>query len=172
MAIGLRVTHRNKNPRLWVAWSALMSETRIAAFSVHTSPLARPGRGDGGGMNVYLRSLLAALSKAGVACDVFTRRSDPDEPEIVELEPGIRVVHVDAGPLGPLEKELQAQVLDEFTDRTREFMERSAVSYSALHAHYWLSGVVARAAERLRRSPRTAAMTTGAAVGGTRATST
>lgn len=120
-----------------------MSETRVAAFSVHTSPLARPGRGDGGGMNVYMRSLLAALSDAGVACDVFTRRTDPTQPEVVELEPGIRVVHITAGPVGPMVKESQAEVLDEFTERASAFMTRAAEPYTALHAHYWLSGVVA-----------------------------
>ena len=94
-------------------------------------------------MNVYLRSLLAALSDAGVACDVFTRRTDPTQPEVVELEPGIRVVHITAGPVGPLVKESQAEVLDEFTERAGAFMTRSAAPYTALHAHYWLSGVVA-----------------------------
>ena len=32
-----------------------MSVRRVAVFSVHTSPLAQPGAGDGGGMNVYVR---------------------------------------------------------------------------------------------------------------------
>ena len=30
---------------------------RVAMLSVHTSPLAQPGTGDGGGMNVYVRAL-------------------------------------------------------------------------------------------------------------------
>ena len=28
---------------------------RLAVLSLHTSPLAQPGTGDGGGMNVYVR---------------------------------------------------------------------------------------------------------------------
>src|SRR5437588_175236 len=40
---------------------------------MHTSPLAQPGTGDGGGMNVYVRELAAALARAGVAADVYTR---------------------------------------------------------------------------------------------------
>ena len=43
---------------------------------MHTSPLAQPGAGDGGGMNVYVRALASALARAGVACDVFTRSED------------------------------------------------------------------------------------------------
>ena len=47
-------------------------------FSMHTSPLAQPGAGDGGGMNVYVRALASALARAGVGCDVYTRAEDPD----------------------------------------------------------------------------------------------
>ncbi len=38
-----------------------MSLRRLAVLSVHTSPLAQPGAGDGGGMNVYVRALASAL---------------------------------------------------------------------------------------------------------------
>ena len=52
-------------------------------------------------MNVYVRSLGEALARAGVACDIYTRAEHPDQPPIVEVEPGFRVVHVDAGPRRP-----------------------------------------------------------------------
>ena len=51
---------------------------RLAVLSLHTSPLAQPGTGDGGGMNVYVRELASALARTGVACDVFTRAWSPD----------------------------------------------------------------------------------------------
>ena len=51
---------------------------RLAVLSLHTSPLAQPGTGDGGGMNVYVRELSSALARAGVACDVFTRAWSDD----------------------------------------------------------------------------------------------
>ena len=38
---------------------------RLAVLSLHTSPLAQPGTGDGGGMNVYVRELTAALARSG-----------------------------------------------------------------------------------------------------------
>ena len=51
----------------------------LAVLSMHTSPLAQPGTGDGGGMNVYVRELSTALARAGVRCEVFTRaESDLD----------------------------------------------------------------------------------------------
>ena len=77
-----------------------MSERRVAVFSMHTSPLAQPGAGDGGGMNVYVDALASALARAGVECDVYTRAEHPEQPDIVEVEPGFRVLHVEAGPRG------------------------------------------------------------------------
>ena len=57
---------------------------RLAVLSLHTSPLAQPGQGDSGGMNVYVRELVSSLAQAGVAADVFTRRWDDTTPELVE----------------------------------------------------------------------------------------
>ena len=42
---------------------------RVAMLSVHTSPLAQPGTGNAGGMNVSIRALGTALARAGVAVD-------------------------------------------------------------------------------------------------------
>ena len=39
--------------------------TRLAMLSLHTSPLVQPGGGDAGGMNVYVRELVAALAHGG-----------------------------------------------------------------------------------------------------------
>ena len=57
-----------------------MSVRRVAVFSMHTSPLAQPGSGDGGGMNVYVRALAGALARAGVECDVYTRAEHRAQP--------------------------------------------------------------------------------------------
>ncbi len=62
-------------------------------------PSPSPGTGDGGGMNVYVRELTAALARSGVVCDVFTRAWSADLPPVVQVEPGLRVHHVPAGPL-------------------------------------------------------------------------
>ena len=93
--------------------------SRLAILSVHTSPLAQPGAGDGGGMNVYVRSLASALARAGVACDVLTRAEHPGSPECVEVEPGFRVVHLPAGPPGRWPPRTSSALVDEFTDRDR-----------------------------------------------------
>ncbi|HXZ62150.1 MAG TPA: glycosyltransferase, partial [Acidimicrobiales bacterium] len=89
---------------------------RLAMLSMHTSPLAQPGVGDGGGMNVYVRQLAAALAHAGVLVDVYTRADDPALPAVVGVEPGLRVHHIAAGPLAPVAKASLPALVDEFTD--------------------------------------------------------
>lgn len=112
---------------------------RVAVLSMHTSPLAQPGTGDGGGMNVYVRELSAALARAGLACDVYTRRSDERLAGEVAVEPGFRVVHVDAGPPGPVAKEGLFDLVPEFTAEVGRAIERNGGD--VIHANYWLSGV-------------------------------
>ncbi len=81
---------------------------------MHTSPLVQPGTGDSGGMNVYVRELVASLAQAGVGSNVYVRTwRDGLAPE-VEVEPGFRVIHVDAGPVD-LPKEQLPDVIDTFT---------------------------------------------------------
>ncbi len=123
---------------------------RLAVLSMHTSPLAQPGTGDGGGMNVYVRELSTALARAGVECDVYTRAWSDALPATVPVEPGLRVHHVPAGPLGPMAKEDLAGVVDEFTDNVVALMTSGAgmdpdlhaeAGFDAVHANYWLSGL-------------------------------
>jgi D-inositol-3-phosphate glycosyltransferase len=119
-----------------------MSVRRIAVFSMHTSPLAQPGTGDGGGMNVYVRALATALARAGVECDVYTRAEHRTEPATVQVEPGFRVLHVDAGPRAPVAKHDLADLVDPFIESAlRRVLQREPVD--VLHANYWLSGAVA-----------------------------
>jgi D-inositol-3-phosphate glycosyltransferase len=112
----------------------------LAVLSMHTSPLAQPGSGDSGGMNVYVRELVGALAQAGVDTEVFVRRTDPSLPDVVDVEPGFRVVHIDAGPFD-LPKEDLPDVLELFGDGVAARM-RTRSGYDAIHANYWLSGVV------------------------------
>src|SRR5215469_12004321 len=93
---------------------------RLAVLSLHTSPLAQPGTGDGGGMNVYVRELTAALARSGVACDVFTRAWSPDLAPVVDHEP--------AGPREHLPKESLPGVVEEFTGRVLGLMSAASGS--------------------------------------------
>lgn len=112
--------------------------SRVAVLSLHTSPLVQPGHGDAGGMNVYVRELASSLAQAGTDATVYVRRWTTDLPDVVEVEPGFRVVHVDAGPLA-LEKEALPDIVDEFTAAVGEDLAERPVD--VIHANYWLSGV-------------------------------
>ncbi len=43
---------------------------RVAVLSVHTSPLAQPGTGDAGGMNVYVVETAKRIAAAGIAVEI------------------------------------------------------------------------------------------------------
>jgi D-inositol-3-phosphate glycosyltransferase len=109
-------------------------------ISLHTSPLLQPGAGDSGGMNVYVRELVSALAQAGVECTTFTRADRPGLPREVLVEPGHRVVHIDAGPYH-LPKEALPDVTDVFRARVLDWVDAHEQP-DVIHGNYWLSGIV------------------------------
>jgi D-inositol-3-phosphate glycosyltransferase len=115
----------------------------LAVLSLHTSPLVQPGSGDSGGMNVYVRELVGALSQSGVRCSVYVRRWRGGLPDTVDVERGFRVVHVDAGP-PELAKESLPEFIDEYTAGVMADIEALG-DVGAVHANYWLSGVAGHA---------------------------
>jgi len=119
-----------------------MTVRRLAVLSVHTSPLAQPGAGDGGGMNVYVRALASALARAGVECDVLTRRDHPGQPAVVEIEPGFRVVHLAAGPAESVPKHELIDLVEPLAAATLDHLHTEDLRYDALHANYWISGAL------------------------------
>ncbi|MER2206289.1 MAG: D-inositol-3-phosphate glycosyltransferase, partial [Rhodococcus sp. (in: high G+C Gram-positive bacteria)] len=64
---------------------------RVAVLSVHTSPLAQPGTGDAGGMNVYVLQSAIQLAKRGVEVEIFTRATSSADAPVVDAAPGVRV---------------------------------------------------------------------------------
>jgi D-inositol-3-phosphate glycosyltransferase len=112
----------------------------VAVLCMHTSPLAQPGTGDGGGMNVYVRELATSLARAGVRCEVYTRADHLYEPGTTDVEPGFRVHYVEAGPVGAVEKEGLPGVIDAFADAVHEHLQANGIEPTLLHANYWLSG--------------------------------
>ena len=112
---------------------------------VHTSPLDQPGIGDAGGMNIYVLESAQRMAAMGVSVDIFTRRTDADAPEIVEISPGVRVRHFDCGH-GQLTKE---QLPTHIAGLSRAFLQiMKKENYDVIHSHYWLSGKVAMPAAR------------------------
>ena len=107
-------------------------------MSLHTSPATLPGSGDAGGMNVVERSQAEALADLGHEVELVTRRSSPDDPDRVELLPGVTLRHLDAGPPTPLAKSVIDDHLDEFSAGFDRLPPPDVV-----HSHHWMSGVAA-----------------------------
>jgi len=112
---------------------------------MHTSPLAQPGTGDGGGMNVYVRALTSALARAGVECDVYTRADRPGLAPVVRVEPGLRVHHLSAGPPEAVPKQELPSLVPAFTEAVLASQAVADQPADAVHANYWLSGVAGHA---------------------------
>ena len=116
---------------------------RAAFITFHACPLAAPGQGKSGGMNVYVRQLAVALGNMGMQIDIFTREHAGVVNRIETIGPNVRVVHLKAGEPDAHIEELYAQ-LPSFLDRLNAFREEEDLKYDVVHSHYWLSAWVGR----------------------------
>ncbi|MGQ9548456.1 MAG: glycosyltransferase [Roseiflexus sp.] len=126
---------------------------RIAMLSVHSSPLARLGGKEAGGMNVYVRELSREFGRRGIAVDIFTRVQAHDAPAVVPIDRNVRLIHVRAGPSAPYDKNRLLDYLPEFIGRVRCFAESEDLDYDIIHSHYWISGEAALALRRIWWAP-------------------
>ena len=115
---------------------------KIAIVSDHASPLAAAGGVDSGGQNIYVAQVARNLAALGYAVDVFTRRDAPDQPEVQHSGPGVRVVHVPAGPARFVRKEDLLPLMEEFSAYVCSFCRREG-GYDLVHANFFMSGLVA-----------------------------
>jgi len=137
----------------------------ISVLSLHTSPVAQPGQGDAGGMNVYVDQSVRALAAAGHRVDVFTadpggldgtggsaevavdgagadrgRGAAPTEGQSARLEitESITLHHL---PVGAATKDELADAIDELADLLNAHPDfRSA---DLIWSHYWISAEAA-----------------------------
>ncbi|WP_254303542.1 D-inositol-3-phosphate glycosyltransferase [Rhodococcoides kyotonense] len=116
---------------------------RVAVLSLHTSPLAQPGMGDAGGMNVYVLQSAKELAKRGVQVEIFTRATSSSDEPVREAAPGVLVRNIVAGPFEGLDKQdLPTQLCAFAAGVLREEARHDAGYYDLVHSHYWLSGQV------------------------------
>jgi D-inositol-3-phosphate glycosyltransferase len=112
---------------------------------VHTSPLDQPGIGDAGGMNIYVLESAQRMAAMGVKVDIFTRRTDAAQADIVEISPGVRVRHIDCGHGNLTKEQLPAHI----AGLSKEFLRiLKTENYDVIHSHYWISGKVAMQAAK------------------------
>jgi D-inositol-3-phosphate glycosyltransferase len=116
---------------------------RIAFLSEHASPAALRGGVDAGGQNVYVDEVSRNLARLGFAVDVFTRRDSPNLPDVLEWAPGVRIVHLEAGPAAYVFKDELWPHMPAFRDALLRFARRDGARYDLLHGNFWMSGWVA-----------------------------
>jgi D-inositol-3-phosphate glycosyltransferase len=114
---------------------------RIAMVSEHASPLAAVGGVDAGGQNVHVLELGTALAAAGHDVTVWTRRADEHTPDTVTVRPGMTVRTVTAGPRSPVPKDELVPYLPALADVLAA--DWRAHRPDVVHAHFWMSGMVA-----------------------------
>ena len=114
---------------------------RVATLMVHTSPLEQAGTGDAGGMNIYVLESAIKMAAAGVEVDIFTRATNSNLAESVQISDGVTVRHLEAGPYEGISKEELPSQLCALTSSFMHLQSRfPADYYDVIHSHYWLSG--------------------------------
>jgi len=127
----------------WLDASELINPRRVAVLAVHTSPLAQPGVGDAGGMNVYVLQSALHLAQRGVEVEIFTRATASTDPPVAQVAPGVLVRNVVAGPFEGLDKyDLPTQLCAFAAGVLRAEAAHEPGYYDIVHSHYWLSGQV------------------------------
>lgn len=110
---------------------------RVAILSLHTSPLAQPGQGDAGGLNVYVTNTARVLNDLGHHVTIFT--SDPawhGPNRVTHDQIDVRHLRVSATGKDDLPQhttELAARLVE-----TPEYRDADIV-----WAHYWISAQTA-----------------------------
>ncbi|HYG18847.1 MAG TPA: glycosyltransferase [Ohtaekwangia sp.] len=116
---------------------------KVAFISEHASPLATLGGVDSGGQNVYVGELARHLVRTGYQVDIFTRWDNEKLPEVILWVPGVRVIHVPAGPKEVIAKEALLPFMTDFTANMISFIIAEKQPYPLIHSNFWMSALVA-----------------------------
>jgi glycosyltransferase involved in cell wall biosynthesis len=119
-----------------------LNQKCIALISVHGDPSAEIGKEEAGGQNVYVRQVGEALSRQGWQVDMFTRRTDPDQTEIVQHTETCRTIRISAGPQRFIPRDELFPYLPTFVEGFLKFQWQYGRQYPVLHTNYWLSSWV------------------------------
>ena len=125
---------------------------KIAFISEHASPLATLGGVDSGGQNVYVAEIPKQLVKLGYNVDVYTRKEN-DTATVINWLPGIRVIHIKAGPEEVVAKEKLLYLMEEFANNMISFIRKEDLDYELVHANFFMSALVASKIKKVFNIP-------------------
>jgi D-inositol-3-phosphate glycosyltransferase len=130
---------------------------KIALVAQHATPL-RPRSGSGPDSDdIGLSELTRRLADHGHQVTIYAQKQQPDVPDRAELHDGVRVEHIDAGPVPatpPDSPQGDVGLLDRvpaFSGPLRTCWQRERPDI--VHALRWTSGLAALAAARDHRIP-------------------
>lgn len=126
------------------------SRGKIALISVHGDPAIDIGQEEAGGQNVYVKELGEALARQGWQVDMFTRRSNVNQAEIVEHSPNCRTIRLTAGPQKFVPRQKIFSFLPEFLQEFLNFQAHQQTIYPIIHTNYWLSAWVGMEIKKLQ----------------------
>jgi glycosyltransferase involved in cell wall biosynthesis len=122
---------------------------KIALVAQHATPL-RPRAGSGPDHDdIGLSELTRMLASHGHQVTVYAQKNQPDLPDTAELHRGVRVEHIDAGPVPAHAEQDDADLLERvpaFSGPLRRSFQGERPDI--VHALRWTSGLAALAATR------------------------
>lgn len=130
------------------ARSKIPTRQAIALISEHGDPAAEIGKDAAGGQNVYVRQVGEALAKLGWQVDMFTRKSSPYDPTIVQHTPYCRTIRLTAGPETYIPRDELFQYMPAFVDALQKFQQKEGMNYPLAHTNYWMSGWIGMELQR------------------------
>jgi D-inositol-3-phosphate glycosyltransferase len=107
----------------------------ILQISFHTAPMNNLGENDGGGLSVYVEAISKELAKDNSIHVITAEEAKNINKKNLKL--------VSFNLFSNQENiEEKRKYLDEFIDKTFQYVEENDID--VVHAHYWLSGLVAK----------------------------
>ncbi len=114
----------------------------IALISDYADPAEEIDMEEAGGQNVYVREMGESLAALGWQVDIFTRKSNPNDANIVQNSPHCRTIRLKAGPEIFIPRERLFDYMPDFLASFQAFQTKYAVRYPLIHTNYWLSAWV------------------------------
>lgn len=115
----------------------------IVMTVLHTSPLARPGSADAGGLNVVVSSTAQEIARSGHKVSLVSRKTSTDMPEVVNDVYGIKGLNayfLPAGPPHPFAKSETDVLIEPFTQEFFNWWETYGHDVDIIHSHHWFAG--------------------------------
>ena len=116
----------------------------ILQISYHTSPMNSLGVNDGGGLNVYVEAISKELAKDNTVHIITGEEAKNINKKNLKLSS----FNLFSNQSNIYEKK---DFLDEFIDKTFQYIEEHEID--VVHAHYWLSGLVAKEIQQKYKIP-------------------